>query len=83
MNIFIRVNEKKGFPNQYQLFNWSDLYNVIVCKRNENAHVWCMFHLYYKCESMENLARHTFVLVNARFSLHIQKRLSVYENVKI
>ena len=32
---------------------------------------------------MENLARRTFVLVNARFSLHIQKRLFVYENVKI
>ena len=39
MNILKRVNEKKGFPNQYQLFNLSDLYKIFVCKRKENAHV--------------------------------------------
>ena len=38
---------------------------------------------YYQCESMENLASHAFVLVNARFSLHIQKRFFVYDNIQI
>ena len=41
--------------------------SVIVCKRKENAHVKCVFHFYCQCESMENLASHTFVLVNAHF----------------
>ena len=71
---------EKGFPNQYQLFNWSDLYNVIVFKTEERK---CMFHLYYQCESMENLASHTFALVNELFCLHIQKQSFVYENVQI
>ena len=56
-----------------------DLYNVIVCKRKENAHVKCMFYFYYQCEPMENLASHTFVLVNARFCLHIKKRFFIYD----
>ena len=36
---FYESQREKGFPNKYQLFNRSDLYNVIVCKREENAHV--------------------------------------------
>ena len=38
---------------------------------------------YYTCESMENLANHTFVLVNACFCLRIHKRFFVYDNVQI
>ena len=51
--------------------------------RKENVHVWCMFHFYYQCESMENLASLTFISVNACFCLHTQKRLFVSENVQI
>ena len=36
---FQEIHREKGFPNQYQLFNWLDLYNVIVCIRKDNAHV--------------------------------------------
>ena len=42
-----------------------------------------MFCFYYQYESVENLAGHTFVLVNARFCLPIQKRFFVYDNVQI
>ena len=45
--------QEKGFPNQYQ-YNFSDLYNVIVCKTEERKY---MFHFYYQCESMENLCK--------------------------
>ena len=38
---------------------------------------------YYQCEFMENLASHTFVLVNACFCLRIQKRFFLYDNVQI
>ena len=55
---------------------------LFVCKRKENAHVKCMFHFYYPGESMENLASHTFVLVDARFCLHIKKRLFIHDKVK-
>ena len=29
---YLKCQREKGFGNQYQLFNWSDLYNEIVCK---------------------------------------------------
>ena len=42
---------------------------------------WSSGH--YQCESMENLASRTFVLVNACFCLRIQKRFFVDDNVQI
>ena len=41
-----------------------------VCKRNE-MHILSAVPFYLQCESMGNLAGHTFVLVNARLGLHI------------
>ena len=38
---------------------------------------------YYQCESLENLASHIFVLVNACVCLRIQKLFFVYDNVQI
>ena len=38
---------------------------------------------YGEVSVMENLASHTFVLVNARFCLHTHKRFFVYDKLQI
>ena len=46
----------------------------VICTRKNNIDLG---------RRIKNLASHTFVFVNARFCLHIQKRWFVYEKVPI
>ena len=57
----------------------------VMSRHGRREMVACLVHVpfHYQCESMENLASHTFVLLNVRLCLHIQKRFFAYDNLQI
>ena len=57
---------------------------MLLYVKGKKVHMFsaCSFFI-INASLWKTVASHTFVLVNARFCLHIQKRFLVYDNVQI
>ena len=57
---------------------------MLLYVKGKKMHMFSACSIFiFNASLWKNLASHTFVLVNARFCLHIQKKFFVYDNVQI